>query len=148
MVADFEVHLVWVLVDHARHEEVLPLDIHIRRPVIEPHRITRIHVDIASMHTHPIISPPHLLRLLVLILLLYPNLLQSFLPHGYILRRSDMDINLHTINNILSLQIVGDLGAELAFLGEEIFEEDDYWRLHLFEDVLVDDLFGYFVPCA
>lgn len=59
-----------------------------------------------------------------------------------------MDINFHAIDNILGLQVVGDLGAQFPFLGEQIFEKYDNRGLHLLEYVFIDDLFGYFVPGA
>jgi len=105
-------------------------------------------LTIASESIHKGIVELHhlLLPKLVALLLKILNPFEWGLSDRQIFSRPDMQINFNLIYFGFSLNPVADVRSELSFLCEEILEEDDQRRLHLLEDILVNNLFSDFIP--
>ena len=73
------------------------------------------------------------------------NFAEGRFSDGDILCRSKMQVDLHLINVVSGLLEMSNSGTKFSFLGEEILKEDNNWGLHLFKDILIDNLFCDFV---
>ena len=89
------------------------------------------------------ILPHHLLMLeLIFLILEFLDPLERRLANWHIPGRSHMQVHLHLIHFGLGLDAHLSRWAQFALLSEEVAEEDGDGRLHLLEDIFVDDLLG------